>query len=75
VVCLFGCGFLVLIGIQPPNEMALWIVLGSCGVTAAVWFGVMRHRFQGPPQTLLSVHRRSAGNPIESGTAPTGPTD
>jgi amino acid transporter len=75
VVCLFGCGFLVLIGIQPPNEMALWIVLGSCGVTAAVWFGVMRHRFQGPPQTLLSVHRRSAGNPIESATAPTGPTE
>jgi amino acid transporter len=75
VVCLFGCGFLLLIGIQPPNEKALWIVLGSCGLTAAVWFGVMRHRFLGPPQSLLGVHRRAATKPVEIVPAPTLPIE
>ena len=71
VICLLGCGFLLAIGIQPPNEKAGWIVLGSWGLTAAVWFGVMRQRFTGPPETLLTMHRRAATTPVESVVAQT----
>jgi amino acid transporter len=69
VICLLGCAFLLAIGVQPPNEKALWIVLGTWGLTAAVWFGVMRHRFQGPPPTLLGVHRRTPAKPVETAVA------
>lgn len=75
VICLLGCAFLLAIGIQPPNEKAGWMVLGSCGVTAAVWFGVMRHRFQGPPPSLLGVHRRSATQAVEAAAAPIVPSE
>ncbi len=51
------------------------MVLGSCGVTAAVWFGVMRHRFQGPPPSLLGVHRRSATQAVEAAAAPIVPRE
>jgi amino acid transporter len=66
VICLLGCGFLLAIGIQPPNEKAGWVVLAMCGLTAVVWFTVMRNRFQGPPASLLGVHRRVAGKPVET---------
>jgi amino acid transporter len=75
VVCLLGCAFLLVIGIQPPNEKAGWIVLGAGLLTATVWFTVMRHRFQGPPQTLLSIHRRSATKLDEAAAAPATPSE
>ncbi len=37
------------IGIQPPNDKALWITVGFLVLTAIVWFGFERKRFQGPP--------------------------
>ncbi len=37
------------IGVQPPNQMALNITLGFLVVTAIVWFAFERRRFQGPP--------------------------
>lgn len=48
-VCVLGCGLLIGIGIQPPNDAALWIVLGALALTALVWFGFERRRFVGPP--------------------------
>jgi amino acid transporter len=48
-----GCGVLFVIGVQPPNDVALWIVLGFVGVLLALWFAVERQRFRGPPS--LSV--------------------
>ena len=52
-----------------------WIVLGSCGVTVVIWFGVMRHRFQGPPPTLLGVHRRTAAKAVEAVAAGSVPDE
>jgi len=37
------------LGIQPPNDWALYITVGFLIVTAVVWFGFERSRFQGPP--------------------------
>ena len=37
------------IGIQPPNDWALYITVGFLILTAIVWFGFENRRFQGPP--------------------------
>jgi amino acid transporter len=37
------------IGVQPPNAMALNITIGFLILTAIVWFALEKRRFQGPP--------------------------
>jgi amino acid transporter len=69
VICILGCAFLLVIGVQPPNDKALWIVLGSWGLTAAVWFGYMRYRFEGPPHSVLLLQRQ-ADEPAEQFLTP-----
>ncbi|HLF92433.1 MAG TPA: amino acid permease [Planctomycetota bacterium] len=44
-----GCLFLIVIGMQPPNQQAVWIVGGAVAVLGVAWFGFVRTRFQGPP--------------------------
>lgn len=44
-----GCSGLIFIGVQPPNELALKIILGFLGTTGVIWFGLENRRFQGPP--------------------------
>jgi len=45
-----ACMILIfVIGIQPPNDKALWITVGFLVITAVVWFGFERRRFRGPP--------------------------
>src|SRR5262249_13249211 len=39
VACVLGCGLLFVIGVQPPNRIALWTVLGMTALILAVWFG------------------------------------
>ncbi len=41
------------IGVQPPNGKALPITVGFLAITAAVWYGLERRRFQGPPNSDL----------------------
>jgi len=53
VVAVLGCSFLIVIGMQPPNEQAVWIVGGSVVVLAIVWFAFERRRFKGPPAIEL----------------------
>ena len=38
-----------IIGVQPPNDMALKITIGFFILTAVVWFAFENKRFQGPP--------------------------
>ncbi len=44
-----GCGGLVVIGIQPPNDKALYVVVGLLAVLAVMWFAVAKRTFPGPP--------------------------
>jgi len=37
------------IGVQPPNEQALVVLLAIFALTLAIWFAVERRRFKGPP--------------------------
>jgi amino acid transporter len=48
-VSVIGCLFLLLIGVQPPNQLALRIVSGAAVLMIVVWFGCERWRFRGPP--------------------------
>jgi hypothetical protein len=48
-LCALGCCLLIAIGIQPPNDKALLIVLSACGLAGLTWFGIERRRFRGPP--------------------------
>ncbi|MCC6235622.1 MAG: amino acid permease [Verrucomicrobiales bacterium] len=48
-VATVGCVFLVILGVQPPNQQALPIVGGTLLAMVLIWFGLERRRFRGPP--------------------------
>ena len=52
VVSVLGCVFLIVVGMQPPNEQAVTIVGGAVALLVLVWLGLERKRFKGPPQIL-----------------------
>jgi amino acid transporter len=49
VLALLAAGLIFYLGVQPPNDAALWITAAFLALTAVVWFGFERRRFQGPP--------------------------
>lgn len=61
-ICVLWCIGLLYIGVQPPNDKALYITLGFGGLTALVWFGAERKRFVGPPSALMTMEQRMARN-------------
>jgi amino acid transporter len=48
-VSVLGSIGLLVIGVQPPNQLALPIVAGLGVAMAVIWFGWERRRFKGPP--------------------------
>jgi amino acid transporter len=48
------------IGIQPPNDWALYITVGFFILTAIVWFAFEKRRFQGPPLGEIIAARQAA---------------
>jgi amino acid transporter len=50
VVSALGCVFLIVVGMQPPNDQSVWIVGGTVLLLAAVWLAFEQKRFRGPPQ-------------------------
>ncbi|OWV90251.1 amino acid permease [Rhizobium sp. R635] len=49
VLTIIAMVLIFILGIQPPNEWALYITVGFLVVTAIVWFGFESRRFKGPP--------------------------
>ncbi len=49
VLSILAMVLIFVIGVQPPNQMALNITIGFLVVTAIVWLAFERRRFQGPP--------------------------
>ena len=47
------------IGIQPPNDWALYITVGFFILTAIIWFAFENKRFQGPPIGDLIAKRQA----------------
>jgi amino acid transporter len=57
VVSIAGVALLTWIGVQPPNEKALTVTVGTAAVLLAAWWLGIRKRFRGPP--VMSVGRPS----------------
>ncbi len=49
VLVVIAMAIIFIIGVQPPNEWALYITIGFLVLTAIVWFAFEQRRFQGPP--------------------------
>jgi len=49
VLVVIAMAIIFIIGVQPPNEWALYITIGFLVLTAIVWFAFEKRRFQGPP--------------------------
>ena len=49
VVATLFCALLIVIGVQPPNQQALWILGGAVVLLAIVWMAIEKRRFRGPP--------------------------
>ena len=49
VLSIIAMILIFVIGIQPPNDWALYITVGFLILTAIVWFAFEKRRFQGPP--------------------------
>ena len=59
VVSVLGCVGLIVIGMQPPNGKAAYVVGGLAMVLLIGWYAVARRTFPGPPVGLLSLKRRA----------------
>ncbi len=55
IVAAAGCLGLIVIGMQPPNEQALWVVAGTVLLLVVCWFGGVRNAFPGPPTGILTL--------------------
>jgi amino acid transporter len=49
VLCIVVAAGIFYIGVQPPNALALNVMLAIFALTSALWFAVERKRFKGPP--------------------------
>ena len=59
VLCVFAMILILVIGVQPPSDKALNITIAFFILTAIVWFGFERRRFNGPPQGVM-IQQRAA---------------
>jgi amino acid transporter len=57
MLCVLGCSVLIVVGVQPPNDIALWIVGGGTLMLAVLWWGYMAPRFPGPPHAIYRMLR------------------
>lgn len=53
-VSVLGVAVLVWIGVQPPNEKALTVLLATVALLAAAWWLGVRKSFSGPPETTIT---------------------
>ena len=60
------------LGIQPPNDWALWITVGFLVLTGIIWFGFESRRFQGPPIGDEVEKRRAVIAAAEKAVGETG---
>jgi amino acid transporter len=55
VASVLGCAALIAIGVQPPNERAVVVLVAAIALLAAGWFISERRRFAGPPAALMGA--------------------
>jgi amino acid transporter len=60
IVSVLGCVALLIIGVQPPNEKAVFVVGGMVAVLAVMWLAVARNTFPGPPRGIETQQQAEA---------------
>jgi amino acid transporter len=60
VVSVIGCAGLIVIGMQPPNDKAAYVLVGALIALAMLWFTVARKKFPGPPHGVITMQQREA---------------
>jgi amino acid transporter len=60
VLAIASMALILIIGVQPPNELALNFTIGFLVVTAIIWFGFEQRRFKGPPVGRFIEARQAA---------------
>ena len=51
--------FIFAVGIQPPNDKALWVTVAFFALLVVIWFAIERNRFKGPPTGESIAHRQA----------------
>jgi uncharacterized membrane protein len=59
VLSIIAMILIFVIGIQPPNDWALYITVGFLVLTAIVWFAFENRRFKGPPIGEMIAKRQA----------------
>jgi amino acid transporter len=57
VLSVVGCVILIVLGVQPPYQIAIPVVGGTLVVLLGLWFGYARHHFPGPPPEVMAQLR------------------
>jgi amino acid transporter len=63
VLSLAGVGLLIWIGVQPPNEKALSVMVGTAILLAAAWWLGVRRFFRGPSATAIAAGTAEPSRP------------
>jgi amino acid transporter len=61
-----GCIALIIIGMQPPNGQAAYVVGGMTIGLTALWFARVRHTFIGPPHGVIRMRQHVGNEPVET---------
>lgn len=72
VLSILAMILIFILGIQPPNEWALYITVGFLILTGIIWFGFESRRFKGPPIGAEIAKRQAE---IAAAEAAVGETD
>ena len=59
VLALVGMAVIIFIGVQPPNALALWVLVGFLVLAALLWLLLENRRFKGPPIGAEIVRRQA----------------
>jgi amino acid transporter len=49
VLAIIGCGLLIFVGVQPPNEKVGYLTVGMLIAMLVIWIAFESRRFKGPP--------------------------
>ena len=60
VLSILAAALIFVIGVQPPNDWALYITVGFIVLALLVWFAFEQRRFQGPPIGEMIAKRQAA---------------
>jgi hypothetical protein len=65
VLAVIGGLILAWTGFQPPNEKVLYLTIGLIVAQVALWYGLERRRFEGPPTGERILQRQAQIAEIE----------